>query len=57
MLLGAASRPCRSQSRLGELARIDREGGHRASLWFSRPAGSVEELGVLLSRELHAGIC
>jgi hypothetical protein len=40
-----------------ELAWIDREGGHRASLWFSRPAGSVEELGVLLRRELHAGIC
>ena len=40
-----------------ELAWIDREGGHRASLWFSRPAGSVEELAVLLRRELHAGIC
>lgn len=40
-----------------ELAWIDRDGGHRVSLWFSRPAGSVEELGVLLRRELHAGIC
>ena len=40
-----------------ELTWIDRDGGHRASLWFSRPAGSVEELGVLLRRELHAGIC
>jgi hypothetical protein len=40
-----------------ELTWIDREGGHRTSLWFSRPAGSVEELGVLLRRELHAGIC
>ena len=40
-----------------ELTWIDREGGHRVSLWFSRPAGSVEELGVLLRRELHAGIC
>jgi hypothetical protein len=40
-----------------ELAWIDREGGHRASLWFSRPARSIEELGVLLRRELHAGIC
>ena len=38
-----------------ELAWIDREGGHRVSLWFSRPAGSVEELGVLLRQELHAG--
>jgi hypothetical protein len=40
-----------------ELSWIDRDGGHRASLWFSRPAGSVEELAVLLRRELHAGIC
>ena len=40
-----------------ELAWIDREGGHRVSLWFSRPAASVEELAVLLRRELHAGIC
>ena len=28
-----------------ELSWIDREGGHRVSLWFSRPARSVEELG------------
>jgi len=40
-----------------ELAWIDPEGGHRSALWFSRPARSVEELGVLLRRELHAGIC
>jgi len=40
-----------------ELAWIDRDGGHRASVWFSRPACSVEELGVLLRRELHSGIC
>ena len=40
-----------------ELTWIDREGGHRVALWFSRPAGSVEELAVLLRRELHAGIC
>jgi hypothetical protein len=40
-----------------ELSWIDREGGHRVTLWFSRPARSVEELGVLLRRELHAGIC
>jgi hypothetical protein len=40
-----------------ELTWIDRDGGHRVALWFSRPAGSVEELGVLLRRELHAGIC
>jgi hypothetical protein len=40
-----------------ELAWIDREGGHRAAMWFSRPARSVEELGVLLRHELHAGIC
>jgi hypothetical protein len=40
-----------------ELSWIDRHGGHRASLWFSRPAASVEELGVLLRHELHAGIC
>jgi hypothetical protein len=40
-----------------ELAWIDLDGGHRASLWFSRPARSVEELGVLLRHELHAGIC
>ena len=40
-----------------ELTWIDRDGGHRATLWFSRPARTVEELGVLLQRELHAGIC
>lgn len=40
-----------------EIAWIDRDGGHRSSMWFSRPARSVEELGVLLRRELHAGIC
>jgi hypothetical protein len=40
-----------------ELTWIDGEGGHRVALWFSRPAGSVEELAVLLRRELHAGIC
>jgi hypothetical protein len=40
-----------------ELAWIDRDGGHRATLWFSRAARTVEELGVLLQRELHAGIC
>ena len=40
-----------------ELSWIDLRGGHRASLWFSRPARTVEELGVLLRRELHAGIC
>jgi hypothetical protein len=40
-----------------ELSWIDREGGQRVTLWFSRPARSVEELGVLLRRELHAGIC
>lgn len=40
-----------------ELVWIDHDGGHRAAFWFSRPARSVEELGVLLRRELHAGIC
>jgi len=40
-----------------ELTWIDRDGGHRATLWFSRPARTVEEFGVLLQRELHAGIC
>jgi len=40
-----------------ELSWIDRRGGHRASLWFSRPARTVAELAVLLRRELHAGIC
>ena len=40
-----------------ELAWIDREGAHRASLWFSRPAGSAEELGVLLRRGAARGIC
>jgi hypothetical protein len=40
-----------------ELAWIDADGGHRATLWFSRPARTVEELGVLLRHELHAGIC
>jgi len=40
-----------------ELSWIDRRGGHRAALWFSRPASTVEELAVLLRRELHAGIC
>ena len=40
-----------------ELAWIDVDGGHQTSLWFSRPARSVEELGLLLRHELHAGIC
>jgi hypothetical protein len=40
-----------------ELAWIDAGGGHRASVWFSRPARTVEELGLLLRHELHAGIC
>jgi hypothetical protein len=40
-----------------ELAWIDADGGHRAALWFSRPARTVEELGVLLRHELHTGIC
>lgn len=40
-----------------ELSWIDSRGGHRASLWFSRPARTVEELAVLLRHELHAGIC
>ena len=40
-----------------ELSWIDRRGGHQASLWFSRPARTVEELAVLLRKELHAGIC
>ncbi|HET6939341.1 MAG TPA: hypothetical protein VFI19_12080 [Nocardioides sp.] len=40
-----------------ELAWIDADGGHLAALWFSRPARTVEELGVLLRHELHAGIC
>ena len=40
-----------------ELAWIDVVGGHRTSMWFSRPARTVDELGVLLRHELHAGIC
>jgi hypothetical protein len=40
-----------------ELSWIDAAGGHRAALWFSRPARTVEELAVLLRHELHAGIC
>jgi hypothetical protein len=40
-----------------ELTWVDADGGHRTSLWFSRPARTVEELGVLLRHELHAGIC
>jgi hypothetical protein len=40
-----------------ELSWVDSEGGHRTALWFSRPARTVEELGVLLRHELHAGIC
>ena len=40
-----------------ELEWIDRDGGHRASLWFSRSARTVEELAALLRHELHAGIC
>ncbi len=41
-----------------ELAWIDRDRRPPGrSLWFSRPARSVEELAVLLRRELHAGIC
>ncbi len=40
-----------------ELTWIDREGGHRAVAVVLPPRRSVEELGVLLRRELHAGIC
>jgi len=40
-----------------ELGWVDGDGGHRTTVWFSRPARSVEELGLLLRRELHAGIC
>jgi hypothetical protein len=40
-----------------ELGWIDVDGAHRASLWFSRPARTAEELGLLLRHELHAGIC
>jgi hypothetical protein len=40
-----------------DLSWIDSDGGHRAAIWFSRPARTVEELAVLLRRELHAGIC
>lgn len=40
-----------------ELAWIDVDGGHQTSVWFSRPARTVEELGLLLRHELHAGIC
>ena len=40
-----------------ELSWIDVDGGHQTSLWFSRPARTVEELGLLLRHELHAGIC
>lgn len=40
-----------------ELAWIDREGAHRATVPFSRPARTVEELALLVRHELHAGIC
>lgn len=40
-----------------ELAWIDRNGAHRASVPFSRTARTVEELAVLVRHELHAGIC
>ena len=40
-----------------ELSWIDGSGGHRASLWFSRAARTVDDLAVLLRHELHAGIC
>lgn len=40
-----------------ELSWIDRQGGHREAVWFSRPARTVEELAVLLRHELHPGVC
>ena len=40
-----------------ELAWIDLDGAHRASVPFSRTARTVEELAVLVRHELHTGIC
>lgn len=40
-----------------ELAWIDLQGAHRASVPFSRQARTVEELALLVRHELHAGIC
>jgi len=40
-----------------ELAWIDLEGAHRATVPFSRPARTVEELAALVRHELHTGIC
>jgi len=40
-----------------ELVWIDLEGAHRATVPFSRPARTVEELAMLVRHELHTGIC
>jgi hypothetical protein len=40
-----------------ELAWIDLDGAHRATVPFSRRARTVEELALLVRHELHAGIC
>ena len=39
------------------LQRVDLDGAHTRTLTFPRPAPSTEELGDLLRRELHAGLC
>ena len=40
-----------------EMAWVDVEGAHRDLIHFPRPARTVGELGDMLRRELHAGIC
>ncbi|WP_205470891.1 hypothetical protein [Nocardioides sp. SYSU D00038] len=40
-----------------EVSWVDLAGAHRTTLTFARPARSTAELGELLRRELHAGLC
>lgn len=39
------------------VAWVDTEGAHRTTIDFTRPARTPAELGDLLRRELHAGLC
>ncbi|CAB4721995.1 unannotated protein [freshwater metagenome] len=40
-----------------QLSWVDHSGAHRTRIAFPRPARSTAELGEMLRRELHAGIC
>ena len=40
-----------------EVQWVDLDGAHTTALTFAHPATSTEELGELLRRELHAGLC